>query len=41
MKTYTMRYGHIIDINNEELIDEAIKNREILNITKEINKFDI
>lgn len=24
MKTYTMRYGHIIDINNEELIDEVI-----------------
>ena len=24
MKTYTMRYGHIIDINSEELIDEVI-----------------
>ena len=24
MKTYTMRYGHIIDINNEDLIDEVI-----------------
>ena len=24
MKSYTMRYGHIIDINNEELIDEVI-----------------
>ncbi|MDV4150823.1 tRNA uridine-5-carboxymethylaminomethyl(34) synthesis GTPase MnmE [Clostridium sp. AL.422] len=24
MKTYTMRYGHIIDINTEELIDEVI-----------------
>ena len=24
MKTYTMRYGHIVDINTEELIDEVI-----------------
>ena len=24
MKTYTMRYGHIFDINNEDLIDEVI-----------------
>ena len=24
MKTYTMKYGHIIDINSEELIDEVI-----------------
>lgn len=24
MKTYTMRYGHIIDINTDELIDEVI-----------------
>ena len=24
MKTYTMRYGHIVDINTDELIDEVI-----------------
>ena len=24
MKTYTMRYGHIVDIDNKELIDEVI-----------------
>lgn len=24
MKTYTMRYGHIVDINTEEVIDEVI-----------------